>query len=111
MTLRYSNGHTVEAILLSRNENRMRVSIQGLDDAMQLTEINGAWVTEDCEPVQVEPAWKRHSDLPVVKLDDCICSHELAARLLHMLFSGENDPEVSAAIERTACEPTYTQVV
>ena len=51
MTIRYSNGFSFEAILLSRSEEVLRVAIAGSDEVVELTQINGAWISEDCEPV------------------------------------------------------------
>jgi hypothetical protein len=92
MTIRYSNGYTVDGILLSREGNSMRVAIQDCDEVEEFFEINGTWVSAACQPVDVEFAWMRHGELPAVTEADCICSHELAARLVEMLFAGENPP-------------------
>ena len=92
MTIRYSNGYTVDGILLSREGNSMRVAIQDCDEVAEFFEINGTWVSVACEPVEVEFAWMRRGELPEVTEADCICSEELAARLVEMLFAGENPP-------------------
>src|ERR1041384_6320885 len=93
MTIRYSNGQVFEAVLLSRTEGSLRVAIQGSDDVQELTQINGTWVSDDCEPVQGEFAWTRRGPVVEVTEEDCICSHELAARLIRILFAGENESE------------------
>jgi hypothetical protein len=112
MTIRYANGYTQEAMLLSRSEDSMRVAIQGSEDVLQFNQVNGTWITDDCEPVQVDFAWSRTADLPVVTLNDCICSHELAAHLLHLLFTGENPPEGECAAVRTIVSaPLCYQIV
>lgn len=112
MIIRYNNGYQTEAILLSRTENSMRVAIQGSDDVLLLNAINGQWITDDCEPVQVEFAWQKHDELPTVTLDDCVCSKEFAAKLLHLLFSGEQDADAeAAAIGAASSAPIYHQVV
>jgi hypothetical protein len=112
MIIRYNNGYTLEAILLSRTEQSMRVATQESDDVLQLNQVNGAWVSEDCEPVQVEFAWTSQQEATPVSEEDCICSHELAANLLHMLFAGEDEPEADAvAIARVMSAPVYHQVV
>ena len=112
MTIRYRNGFTVEAVLISEAESSMRVAMRGNDDVIQLKRLNGNWVTEDCEPVEVAAAWEPNEGMPIVTLDDCICPHELAARLLQMLFSGENDPELEAAIaKQPRSVPVCTAVV
>jgi hypothetical protein len=93
MTIRYSNGQTVEAILLSRTSNSMRAAMRGSEEVVEFFDINGIWVTEHCEPVEVEFAWMRHADVAEITETDCICPPELAARLLHLLFSGEDAPK------------------
>ena len=112
MTIRYSNGQALEAALLSRTENSMRVAIQGSNDVEELNRINGTWVSDECEPVQVEFAWARRGPVEQVTEADCICPHELAARILHVLFGGENEPEPkTVAAGFTAQAITYCAVV
>jgi hypothetical protein len=112
MTIRYSNGKAYEAVLLAQAENSMRVAIRGSDDVLELSEINGTWVTDECEPVRVEFAWSDRGLLDEVSEDECICSPELAARLLHLLFSGENEPAAkNPAGSRSANLPVYLHVV
>jgi len=96
MKIQYNNGLTLEAVLLSRAEGTMRVVAKGSDDVIELNEIAGTWVTDDCEPVQVEFAWTRHPAATVTE-EDCICSHELAAHLIHLLYAGEEDAAATAA--------------
>src|SRR5689334_14089206 len=91
MTIRYRDGNKVEATILARTEASMRVAVNGCDDVVQLRHLHGTWVTDDCEPVAVEFAWSRaEGGPPVVTIDDCICSRELAARLLQMFLSPED---------------------
>ena len=112
MTIQYRNGYTVQAFLLSRTENSMRVAIDSAEDATVLTQVNGTWITEDCEPVTVAAAWSDLDAPPIVKIDDCICPPELATRLLMMFLSGESDPEVESAIaNRPLAAPAATQLV
>lgn len=112
MTIRYSNGFQVEGVLLTRTEDSMRVAVQGSDDILQLSLILGQWITEDCELVQVNFAWAKQDDRTVVTLDDCICSKDLAAKLLHLLFSGDQDAEAeAAALGAAASAPVYHQVI
>jgi hypothetical protein len=102
MVIRYGNGFSFEAVLLSRDGQSMRVAIEGSDDVLSLTEINGAWVTDDCELVQVELARTRPSPWAGITEKDCVCSHDLAARLIHLLFAGENEPEAAPVEALTA---------
>lgn len=87
MTIKYSDGRSVEAVLLSRTEHTIRVAIGGADDVMELSNVNGTWVSADCEPVRIAFAWQRHDRKPTISETDCCCSLELAARLIRSLFS------------------------
>jgi hypothetical protein len=93
MTIRFLDGRCVEAVLLARTETTMRVVAQGSDDVMEVTDINGTWVSSDCEPVTIEFAWQRHDRKLTVSEADCVCSKDLAARLLRHLFPGSPDDE------------------
>lgn len=112
MTIRYSNGYTVEAVLLARTEDSLRVQMRGVDDVVEFRNVDGRWISEDCEPVEIEFAWAQ-LDEPTVVVDDCICSPELAARLLHLLFSGEASPESVRAVRKAgeAERPVHSHVV
>jgi hypothetical protein len=114
MIIRYRNGYTVEAVLLSHAHDTMRVAVRGGSDGVELRKINGRWVSEDCEPVDVELALLQLQDQPVVSINDCICPPELAAKLLHLLFSGEDDTAAVAAIQDASvanAAPVYHHIV
>jgi hypothetical protein len=87
MTVNYLDGRTVEAVLLARTKNKLLVAVQGADDVMEISDINGVWVSSDCEPVTIEFAWQRLDRKPKVSGADCHCSHELAACLIHLLLT------------------------
>jgi len=91
MYLIYADGSTTEAFLLARTENTMRVAIPGSDDPLDLTEIHGTWVTENCDPVRVQFAWQGKTRDQILTEADCICSHDLAARLLHLLWNADEE--------------------
>jgi len=91
MTITYANGTTLEAILVTRHEHTIRVAVKGGDDLLEFQDSNGTWVSEDCEPVQIEFEWQKRGRKPEVTEADCICSQELAARLIHMLRNGEEE--------------------
>jgi len=91
MVLIYADGSRTEAFLLARTENRMRVAIPGTEDPLELTDIHGTWVTENLDPVGVEFAWQGKTREQVLSDADCVCSQDLAARLLHLLWSGEEE--------------------
>jgi hypothetical protein len=91
MTINYLDGKSVEAVLLSRAEQTMRVAVQGAEDAMELANIRGTWVSDECEPVSIRFAWQGSDHRPRVSEDDFCCSLELAAELIHSLFTGANE--------------------
>jgi hypothetical protein len=84
--IRYQNGQAIEAITLSRSENEMRLAMPGTDDVLELRRVTDAWVTHDCEPVSIEyPSHRAESG--AVREEDCICPADLAAHLIHLLFT------------------------
>jgi hypothetical protein len=91
MTIIYSDGRAVEAVLLTRTERTLLVALQGADDAMEISVINGTWITADCEPVAIEFAWQQLDRKPEISEADCHCSHELAARLIGLLFTDSSE--------------------
>ena len=112
MIIRYNNGQTFEAALLSRTEDTMRVAARGSEDVLELKQIHGTWITDDCEPVQVEFAWERRKSAAAVTEAECICPRELAARLIHLLVSGEDETRTAGPAARgTMALPSYEQVV
>ncbi len=112
MTIRYVNGQILEAVLLSRTESTIRVAIRGCQDSLELNQIHGVWVAEDCEPVEVEFSWTRYGAAQEVRESDCVCSHDLAARLIHMLYAGsEETPAAPAALTRNMVVAAAQQVV
>jgi len=108
MTIKYSDGKSFEAVLLLRTENTIRLAVEGADDVMELTDINGTWVSDDCEPVFIEFAWQRHAYKPAVDEADCCCSRELAARLIHSLFA-PGDEDSTTTGDSSGFQPDSTQ--
>ena len=84
----------MEAVLLSRTEKVMRVALQGSEDVVVLNDLNGSWVSDDCEPVEVSFAWQQPAPASM-REEDFICSPELAARLIDMLSNCE-EPETQS---------------
>lgn len=91
MIIRYTDGRTIEGVTLSTRENTLRVALSGCDDAAEFVQVNGRWISEECEPVEIEPAWRSSGGRPAVSEADCLCSRELAAHLIHLLLSGTED--------------------
>ena len=95
MTITYANGQTIKAALVVRTDNRIRVALAGCDDLTEFTQINGTWVSEDCEAVQIEFGWPGRTNREY-KEEDFVCSEDLAARLIHLLLNADQDEELSA---------------
>jgi len=91
MTITYSNGTVLEAIVLAHEEEALRVAVAGESDARTFRRIHGVWISEGCEPVAIEFAWQRHGTVNVLDEADCICSKKLASRLISMLLAGEGE--------------------
>ena len=54
MILRYPNGKRVEALLLCREPDRMRIMVHGRNDTLELALIRERWVDDDGEKVSIE---------------------------------------------------------
>ncbi|HEV3329758.1 MAG TPA: hypothetical protein VG096_02180 [Bryobacteraceae bacterium] len=100
MTITYANGQTIKAALVVRTDNRIRVALAGFDDFTEFTQINGTWVSEDCEAVQIEFGWPGRANR-AYKEEDFICSQELAAKLIHRLLNTEQDEEEELSVPVT----------
>jgi hypothetical protein len=85
MTFRYSSGKTLEGLVLSQHGSSIHAAVQGCDDVLIFTAVNGMWVSEDGESVELVPAWAGQPDKEVVSESDCICPKELAAILIQSL--------------------------
>ena len=94
MTIVYSDSRAVEAVLLSRTETTIRVAMEGLDDVVEFSNINGIWLSADWEPVRIEFAWQRQECKPTISEADCCCSCELAARLMQSLFTDATEERI-----------------
>jgi hypothetical protein len=95
MTIHYTDGRTVQGALLFRSDNIVRAVLKGGDDVAEFKCLNGTWASEDCEPVRIEFAWERLSRNEVVSEADCLCSNELASRLIHLLLNGSDEDELA----------------
>lgn len=96
MTITYLDGGAVQAVLLTRAGDTIRVAIEGADDATEFRKINGIWVSDDCEPARIDFAWQQMSPEPAISEVDCCCSQDLADRLIGLLFTGSKDEEDAA---------------
>ena len=105
MIIRYRNGQAFDALTLSQGEDAIRVLMRGTEDVIELTRRNGAWVTEDCEPVTIEHSSRQAST--GVTEGDCICPAAFAAQLIGLLYkdSSEDLPRfLDRTLECLPCE-------
>jgi hypothetical protein len=96
MTIKYADRRSTQAVLLFQTNNTMRVVLKGSDDATYLTEVNGTWFSEDWESVQVEFTWQSRSHTAAPSVADCICSKELASRLVDLVTARSRAPRSKA---------------
>jgi hypothetical protein len=104
MTITFLNGRAVEAVLLSRSDDTIRLAIEGEDDVTEFRNVSGTWVSEDCEPARIEFAWQRRGHKPTISEADCCCSRDLAARLIQLLFTDSTEEEDVAVPSMGAAE-------
>lgn len=111
MTIAYTTGDVTEAALLSRTDDSLRVAIPGRDDAAEFHRVNGVWVSEDLDPVQLEFAWSRCAEPPVPAIENCICPPELAAELVRKLFSLELEQTPNVLLNVSSYAAMTMQIV
>jgi hypothetical protein len=95
VTITYRNGTVLRAILLSHKEDEIRAIAPDCDDALAFSCVRGTWISEEIEPVTIEFEWQRPRTSSILSEDDCICSKEVAARLIQMMF---RDSEVDEGV-------------
>lgn len=54
LVLRYPNGTRVDALLLSRETDRLRVALHGRNDTIELQLVFESWMDEDGRRVSIE---------------------------------------------------------
>jgi hypothetical protein len=94
MTITYSNGTVLEAIVLVHEEEALRVAVTGEGDVRTFRRIHGTWISEDGEPVAAEFAWQRLGAANAPAEVDCICPKELASQLISMLLAGPGEDDL-----------------
>jgi len=54
MTIRYQNGLRAEAVVLTADNERMRVVIDPQRDTIELRKVDACWYTEDGAEIEIE---------------------------------------------------------
>ena len=88
MTIRYSNGTVLHALLLSHAGDVIRAAAPFKDDVLIFTLQNDSWISENCEPVTLEFDWECHQQPVIPEETEFICSKPLARKLISMLSGG-----------------------
>jgi hypothetical protein len=97
MIITNANGQTIKAALVVGGDTWMRLVLAGSDDVTEFTQINGTWVSEDCEAVQIEYGWSVRAK-HVYTEEDFLCSHELASQLIHRLLNPEEGEDLGTPV-------------
>jgi hypothetical protein len=90
VTITYPDGSRVRAMLLSRDAGTLRVAVEGDNDSRKFHCAGGIWVTEECEAVTIQFEWERQSPA-IPPVEECICSPEVAERLMAQLLNPAGD--------------------
>lgn len=85
MILQYENGKTVEGVALYSTDSTMRVALRGHHDVIELVRVDGQWISEDCVPVRIQPAWQLGHPLQQVPEADLVCPREVAFQLARLM--------------------------
>ncbi|HXS96765.1 MAG TPA: hypothetical protein VN736_19325 [Candidatus Limnocylindrales bacterium] len=104
MIITYQNGLSLEGVALSRTDSTMRVAFRDQEDPVDFSLLNGAWVSEDCEPVTIQFVARRAAT-PTTE-EECICAPDLAARLIAMLHTDSEEefeePRATKSLQASA---------
>ncbi len=91
MTITFSDGRKKNAVILAQDAGHMRLALEGSDDVLAVAQYNGRWISEDCEPVRMGYEWEMRGPAEIPAEADCICSKDLAARMIQLLLRGSDD--------------------
>jgi hypothetical protein len=93
MTITYPDGAVLAALLLLRGNATLRAAVPGHNDMSVFTLSKGQWISERGEAVKIEFAWDRQTKGHTPTEVECICSQELATRMLSLLAAGSESDE------------------
>ena len=84
----YSNGITLDALVLRHDDYELRAIAPGGEDVLSFTRVNSTWFSADLEVVGIDFGWQRRLPAHAPTVADCICPKELAAQLVTSLITG-----------------------
>ena len=85
MIIQFANGTTMEGVALARIDNTMRVALRGHNDAIEMFQVNGCWLTEDWEPVRIRTGLDACTPVFAPSEAEFVCPQDLASHLIHLL--------------------------
>ena len=91
MTITYPDGTSVQAILLSRSIDTLRAAVTGDDDLRTFTLVDNTWVSEGRVQVTIKYEWQLGGEATTPAMSECICSKQLASRLISHLLNPNRD--------------------
>ena len=110
MTITYADGQTIQAALVVRADDRLRVVLEGAEDVTEFTRIRSTWVSEDLEPVRITSGHPLRAAAEYQE-EDFVCSKKLASHLIHLLLNPEEDEELSAFPPTRSLDSTAGEMV
>lgn len=90
MTITYLDGTVVQAVALSHDDNEIRAIAPGCDDVLAFSRVRDRWVSDEIDPVAIDFELQQRPARPVLSEEDCVCSKDLAARLIQTFFAGSD---------------------
>jgi len=91
MTITQPDGTVLNAMLLARDNETLRVLAPHDNDVRVFRLATGGWVDEDNQPVKITFAWEGGAMSSVPDESEFICSAELASRLISLLAGSDGD--------------------
>src|SRR4051812_43295150 len=83
MTITYPNGASVDALLMARGKNFVRVAVPGDHAVRTFHLVGGNWVTENGAKVQIA---RRHGAAEAPTDSECVCPKKLTSQLMSLLL-------------------------
>ena len=107
MIIQFASGKTMEGIALSIQNHTMRVALRGHNDAIELFQVNGCWITEGWEAVRIHSGVEASEDRESASEAEFVCSRELASQLITLLQAGSaaDLPAASWPVEPWSAAP------
>jgi len=80
LTMSYSDGRRIDAVVLAVSSDVMRMAVPGCDDTVELRRQQNQWLGEDGDPVELE-AWVAETD-PVSMFEPVLVFEEVRPRAM-----------------------------